>query len=57
MELLKTMGKGNDRFFHQYMEIPLKADDNGVELLKLQCKTTSLRRSTGLTALTPPILL
>lgn len=38
MELLKTMGKGNDRFFHEYMEIPLKADENGVELLKLQCK-------------------
>lgn len=38
MELLKTMGKGNEKFFHEYMEIPLKADDNGVELLKLQCK-------------------
>ena len=38
MELLKTMGKENERFFHEYMEIPLKADENGVELLKLQCK-------------------
>ncbi len=38
MELLGTMGKGNDKFFHEYMEIPLKADDNGVELLILQCK-------------------
>ena len=38
MELLKTMGAGNDKFFHEFMEIPLKADDNGVELLVLQCK-------------------
>lgn len=38
MELLKTMGKGNASFFHEYMEIPLKADENGVALLVLQCK-------------------
>lgn len=38
MELLKTMGKGNTSFFHEYMEIPLKADENGVALLVLQCK-------------------
>ena len=38
MELLKTLGEGNDKFFFQNMEIPLKADDNGVELLVLQCK-------------------
>ena len=38
MELLHTMGAGNEKFFHQYMEIPLKADDNGVDLLVLQCK-------------------
>lgn len=37
MELLKTMGEGNDKFFHQFMELPLKADENGVELCKLQC--------------------
>ena len=43
MELLGTMGKGNDRFFHEYMEIPLKADDNGVELLILQCKNHILK--------------
>lgn len=51
MELLKTMGQGNDRFFHQYMEIPLKADENGVELLKLQCKNhilTPLSRAYGI---------
>jgi len=38
MELLKTMGQGNPKFFHQYMELPLKADENGVELAVLQCK-------------------
>ena len=43
MELLKTMGKDNDKFFHQYMEIPLKADDNGVDLLVLQCKNHILK--------------
>ena len=43
MELLGTMGKGNDKFFHEYMEIPLKADDNGVELLILQCKNHILK--------------
>ena len=51
MELLKTMGQGNDRFFHQYMEIPLKADENGVELLKLQCRNhilTPLNRAYGI---------
>ena len=51
MELLKTMGQCNDRFFHQYMEIPLKADENGVELLKLQCRNhilTPLREAYGI---------
>lgn len=51
MELLKTMGQGNDRFFHQYMEIPLKADENGAELLKLQCRNhilTPLREAYGI---------
>ena len=51
MELLKTMGQGNDRFFHQYMEITLKADENGVELLKLQCRNhilTPLREAYGI---------
>lgn len=43
MELLQTMGAGNDKFFHEFMEIPLKADDNGVELLILQCKNHILK--------------
>ena len=38
IELLKAMGKGNDKFFYENMEIPLKADENGVNLLVLQCK-------------------
>ncbi|MCR5088997.1 MAG: 2-hydroxyacyl-CoA dehydratase family protein [Oscillospiraceae bacterium] len=43
MELLQTMGKDNDRFFHEYMEIPLKGDANGVELCKVQCTNHILR--------------
>jgi benzoyl-CoA reductase/2-hydroxyglutaryl-CoA dehydratase subunit BcrC/BadD/HgdB len=38
MELLHTMGEGNKKFFFSNMEIPLKDDDNGVELAILQCK-------------------
>lgn len=38
MELLKTMGKDKENFFYQYMEIPMKADDNGLNLYVLQCK-------------------
>ena len=38
MELLKTMGKDKDRFFHENMEIPLKSDDNNLQLYVLQCK-------------------
>lgn len=36
MELLGTMKK--DSYFYQYMEIPMKADDNGLNLYVLQCK-------------------
>ncbi len=38
MELLKTMGKDKENYFYEYMEIPMKADDNALELYKLQCK-------------------
>jgi len=38
MELLKTMGEGNEKFFTEYMEIPLKNDENNLELYVLQCK-------------------
>lgn len=38
MELLHTMDGNDSKFFYEYMEIPLKADDNGVDLMKLQCQ-------------------
>lgn len=38
MELLHTMDNDKPNFFYENMEIALKADDNGVELMKLQCK-------------------
>ena len=34
MELLKTMDK--EKFFYEYMEIPMKCDDNGLNLYTLQ---------------------
>lgn len=36
MELLKTMEK--EDFFYEYLEIPMKADDNGLNLYTLQCR-------------------
>ncbi len=36
MELLHTMKK--DHFFYENMEIPMKADDNGLNLYVLQCR-------------------
>lgn len=41
MELLKTMEKEN--FFYEYMEIPMKADDNALNLYVLQCKNHILK--------------
>lgn len=38
MELLKAMGDGKPDFFYEYMEIPMKADYNGLDLYVLQCK-------------------
>ena len=43
MELLKTMGQGKDNFFYEYMEIPMKADDNGLNLYVLQCRNHILK--------------
>ena len=37
MELLQALGQGKENFFFQYMEIPMKADDNGLNLYTLQC--------------------
>jgi benzoyl-CoA reductase/2-hydroxyglutaryl-CoA dehydratase subunit BcrC/BadD/HgdB len=50
MELLKTMGEGK-RSSSSNMEIPLKDDDNGLELYVLQCKNhilTPLHDSYGI---------
>ena len=38
MELLKTLGKDKENFFYSYMEIPMKADDNGLDLYVVQCR-------------------
>lgn len=43
MELLKTMGKEKEKFFWEYMEIPMKANDNGLELYVLQCRNHILK--------------
>ena len=43
MELLHTMDSGKPNFFYENMEIPLKADDNGVDLLVLQCQNHILK--------------
>ncbi|MGX8692732.1 MAG: 2-hydroxyacyl-CoA dehydratase family protein [Clostridia bacterium] len=37
MELLKTMGKDNPNFFHEYMEIAFKNTESDVQLAVLQC--------------------
>ena len=38
MELLHTMDEGKENFFYEHMEIPMKADDNGLNLYVLQCQ-------------------
>lgn len=43
MELLNAMNEGKEKFFYENMEIPLKADENGVELLVLQCRNHILK--------------
>lgn len=51
MELLNAIENGNDRFFYEHMEIPFKADENGVELMILQCKNhilTPLNKNYGI---------
>jgi len=51
MELLKTMGQGKENFFYEYLEIPMKGDDNGLNLYVLQCKNhilTPLKEKFGL---------
>ncbi len=41
MELLKTNRK--EKYFNSFMEIPMKADDNGLNLYVLQCKNHILK--------------
>lgn len=43
MELLKALGQGKEHFFFSYMEIPMKADDNGLNLYKIQCENHILK--------------
>ncbi len=43
MELLKTMGKDNPRFFHEYMEIAFKNSETDVKLSVLQCTNHVLK--------------
>ncbi len=38
MELLKAAGKEKEDFFFEYLEIPMKADQNGLDLYTLQCR-------------------
>ena len=43
MELLKTMGKDNPNFFHEYMEIAFKNSESDVDLSVLQCTNHILK--------------
>ena len=43
MELLHTMGQGNPKFFHEYMEIAFKNTDSDVDLAVLQCTNHVLK--------------
>ena len=51
MELQHAIESGNDSFFYEHMEIPMKTDDNGVELLVTQCRNhilTPLNQTFGI---------
>ena len=43
MEVLQAMGKDKPGFFFDYMEIPMKADYNGLNLYVLQCQNHILK--------------
>ncbi len=43
MELLHTMDEGKENFFYENMEIPMKSDDNGLNLYVLQCRNHILK--------------
>ena len=51
MELLRTMGKDNPNFFHEYMEIAFKNTESDVQLAVLQCNNhvlTPLKEKYGI---------
>ena len=41
MELLNTMPK--EGFYYQYLEVPMKADDNGLNLYVSECRKKILQ--------------
>ena len=43
MELLNAVAKDKPNFFYEYMEIPMKGDDNGLNLYVLQCRNHILK--------------
>ena len=43
MDVLRAMGEGKEDFFFEYMEIPMKADYNGLDLYVLQCRNHILK--------------
>ena len=55
MELLKTMGKDNPNFFHEYMEIAFKNSESDVDLSVLQCTNHILKPCMKSTASTSPM--
>ena len=54
MELLKALGKGKEKFFFEYMEIPMKADDNGLISTLSSARITSSSPCMSTTASTSP---
>jgi benzoyl-CoA reductase/2-hydroxyglutaryl-CoA dehydratase subunit BcrC/BadD/HgdB len=43
MEVLQAMGRDKEGFFFEYMEIPMKADYNGLDLYVVQCRNHILK--------------
>ena len=43
MELLNAVAADKEKFFYDYMEIPMKADENGLKLYVTQCKNHILK--------------
>ena len=43
MDVLQALGKDKEGFFIDYMEIPMKADYNGLNLYVVQCKNHILK--------------